>query len=65
MVDDNTIIVDNNKSFQVTLAEVVLPDSNKPSQPTSTVRCGESDMDGETVGKDTAGEVFEEKRRFK
>ena len=63
-VDDNTISVDNNESFEPveTLAEVVFHNPDKPSQPTITVSCGETGdegMDG-VVSEVTAGEVFEE-----
>ena len=58
--------MDNNRSSEPeeTLAEVVLPDTIKLSQPTITVSCGETGdegMDGVTVNEGTAGEVFEEK----
>ena len=46
-----------------TRAEVVFHNPNKPSQPTITVSCeetGDEGMDGVTVNKETAGEVFEE-----
>ena len=63
-VEDTIISVENNESSEPveTLAEVVINNSNEPSQPTITVSCeenGNEGMDG-VVSEVTEGELFEE-----
>ena len=63
-VEDTIISVENNESSEPveTLAEVVIHNSNEPSQPTITVSCGENGNEGMegVVSEVTEGELFEE-----
>merc|ERR1712208_98058 len=63
-VEDTIISVENNESNEPveTIAEVVIHNSNEPSQSTITVSCGDNGNEGmdEVVSEVTEGLLFEE-----